>query len=142
MIEQQELDRINANASFFEAFFKDHPLIIAIVAPILLSWVVTAAVKGWVRPWILPARQNLTIRSIDCAIAVAAAAKMWPLEHAFVFALLIGCLSPFAYGLFSFGLCWKWPSMKSWLTLRELEPDLPAPVPPASDHEQLNEDPK
>lgn len=120
----EQLDKINQGANFFEEFIRVHPLVSAMIAATVLSWVLTAAIK----PWMLrgPNRAR-NLRTLDVALAAIAAALMMRqlLEWRWLicFALLVGGASPFLYWAWSEALCWKFPKARRFLTLSELGPE-------------------
>lgn len=119
-----QLDKVNAGASFFEAFLHDHPIVCAFAIALLASWVLTAFVKPWLSKGPNFARN---VRTIDCILAAAIAALL--LHGLFGWrwivglSLLIGGSSPFAYWAAAGALCWKWPGLTKYLSLRELAPE-------------------
>jgi hypothetical protein len=119
-----QISFLNAWASAAAAFAHDYPTITVMVIATICSWTLTAAIRGWIphRP-----RRALIVRTLDCAIAFGLALFMlWGLLPPRVLvgvSLLIGSGSPTIYWLLSSALCWKWPGLKKWLSLRELGPD-------------------
>jgi hypothetical protein len=120
---QNQLDRIGAGASWFESFIQSHPYVVAIVVAILCSWTVTMVAKKPLRAFAPVAWQSWAIRTFDVMVATAIAWRMWPGTHPELWALLIGSASPAVYWIFASLLCWKWPRLARFLTLRELAPE-------------------
>lgn len=128
MIEQQQVTKANEFATAFETFLTAHPVVTCIALAWVVSWVITITA----RPFLTFVRDELerhVVRLFDVLIATAAAALMWPGDHIVVWALAIGGSSPIAYLLLSEALCWKWPGLRKYLSLREFttEPQEPQP---------------
>lgn len=119
-----QLDKTNAYASWFESFLHDHPISSAFAIAFVASWVLTAFVKPWLSKGPNFAR---TVRSIDCVIAAAIASLLLHGQFGWRWitglSLLIGGSSPFVYWLLAAGACWKWPGLRRYLSLRELAPE-------------------
>ena len=121
MIEQQQLDKVSAGATWFEAFMHDHPVVFAILVATIASWVVTAALNYWLESG---PKKKRNLRTIDCLIAGALVAIMlsghvdWRVLIGL--SLLVGGASPFAYFAFSESVSKFFPSMRPYLSLREL----------------------
>jgi hypothetical protein len=137
-----ELDKINLGANFIEAFLRDHPIVAALLLAAVVSWTLTAAVKPWVEDGPTKARK---LRTFDVVVAgVVGAVMLWghvDLRLLVGLSLFIGGGSPFGYFMFTEALCWKWPKLRRFLSLRELAPesvgddassDADPPVPPTS----------
>lgn len=135
------VEEANALAAGIEAFITLHPIVFAWIVATIGSWVLTSLSRLWVAKG--PNRKR-NLQTLDVAIAASLAALMM-FGHAdwrvlLGVSLTIGGLSPFAYFGFSELLCWKWPQLRKYLSLREFT--TPASDDSSSDHEQLTEDTK
>lgn len=113
-----------------QAFALAHPFWTAIVASILLSWVLTLMFKKPIRFIGPDAWDAWNVRFFDFLVAGVAAFFLLrlleiPLAWCVVCALGVGGLSPVAYAIFAGAICWKWPGARKYLSLGEL---LPEPV--------------
>jgi hypothetical protein len=140
----EQLDRISQGANFIESFLRDHPIVAALLLAAAISWSLTAAIKPWVADG---KNKKRNLRTFDVVVAAIVGAVMlwghvdWRLNVGL--SLFIGGGSPFGYFMFTEALCWKWPSLRRYLSLRELAPepdsvgdessaDADPPVPPDS----------
>lgn len=114
----------NSWAGAFTQFVTSHPMAVAVVLAYGISWGATSLLASLLR-WFLPdAIERAVIRLVDALAAFFVALYNWPTEPAVWWALLIGVSSPFGYAAFSEALCWKFPRLKPYLSLRELsEPE-------------------
>jgi hypothetical protein len=119
----QTIAGANEYASAFEQFIVAHPISTSVIVALLVSWVATSTFKFPLRLCLPDHIQDWCIRFFDCVVAFAVMLKMWPGEHALVWAALVGLGSPIVYGLVAAAVCWKWPAAKRFLTLRELHAD-------------------
>lgn len=110
------------NVTFAEAFLHDFPILSAILIAMLASWALTAAVKPWWPP--LRPRKRLELRLFDVVVAgvlfTIAAWDSLSWKVLLSVALLVGAGSPFGYYGVTELLCWKWPSLRRFLSLKEL----------------------
>lgn len=134
----EQLSKADEFAGWFKAFIVNYPEVTAIAVAILCSWLLTLAVKPFVPPGNWKARG---LRAFDICVAFCICARMWPGEHRFVWALLIGASSPVVYWIVTGLVGWKWPAARRFFTLKELasdsvgedaSSDVDPPVPPTS----------
>lgn len=118
----EHLDKATAAATWFESFIQ-HASVMSIVLSLLGSWFATAFFKIPIRWWSEPARHAFYIRAVDIAVAFALCLITWPNEWGFVWAFVIGFGSPVIYWLLASAVCWKFPKLKPFLSLRELASD-------------------
>lgn len=136
----EHLEKLNQGANFFEAFLRDHPVVAALLLAAVISWSLTAVLKPWIPNGPSKAR---TLRTFDVlAAGIVGALMLWGhVEWRLLvgLSLFIGGGSPFGYFLASEALCWKWPKLRRFISLRELSPepegdeassDADPPVPP------------
>ena len=129
---QQTVAQANEYASAFEAFIVAHPVVTCIALAWVVSWVVTVTARPFLKAVLPDHIERHVIRLFDVVIATFAVFEMWPNDHALWWALGIGGSSPIAYFALSELLCWKWPTLRKYLSLRELEPES-TPVYPSGD---------
>lgn len=119
-----DTNKVNEYASWFTAFLHDQPIVVALLLAAVISWTLTAAAKPWVADG---PKKKRNLRTLDVCIAALVSAILlfghvdWRLLIGL--SLFIGGGSPFGYFLFSEAMCWKWPSLRKYLSLRELAPD-------------------
>lgn len=115
----------NTWAGAFTQFVNSHPMAVAVILAFVISWGLTAALASILRALLPDAIERSVIRIVDILIAFIVALFNWPTEPAIWWALAIGVSSPFGYALVTWVICWKWPTLKPYLSLRELaEPDV------------------
>lgn len=119
----QATQQANEFASWFESFIVTYPVTTCIVLAWVVSWVVTVAFRPFLKRLLPDDLERHAIRLFDVMIAFLVVWDMWPGEYAHWWALGIGGLSPFAYFAFSELLCWQFPRMRRFLSLRELAPE-------------------
>jgi hypothetical protein len=86
----------------------------------VVSWVLTVAFRPILRHVLPDGIERHVIRLFDVVVAFLVVLDMWPHDHAHWWAAGIGGASPFAYFALSEALCWKWPNLRRFLSLREL----------------------
>lgn len=119
----EQLGRADEYANFVEAFIHNHPLVTAILVAILCSWSATIIFKlVLVRPLVPPRFHVSLIFLFDVLVAGFIVVKMWPGDHKFIWALLVGTSSPTAYAIAAGVLCWWRPGLRKFLQLREFTP--------------------
>lgn len=117
---QQALEGAHKYASEFEKFIVTYPLVTCIALAWVVSWVLTVTARPFLKAIFPDHLERHFIRVFDVAIAFLVVWDMWPGTFAHWWALGIGGASPFAYFALSEVLCWKWPGLRKYLSLREL----------------------
>lgn len=118
----EHLDKATAAANWFEAFIR-HASVMSILLALIGSWCATAAFKKPIRALIPVEWQSWSIRTFEVLVAMAIVARTWPNSWRLDWAFVIGFASPVIYFLLASLLCWKFPSLKPYLSLRELASD-------------------
>ena len=118
----EHLDQATAAATWFEAFIQ-HASVMSILLAILGSWAATALFKIPLRILFAGRWSVFVIRLFDAGVAFAICAATWPNDWRWVWAFVVGVGSPGVYWLLAALLCWKWPSLKPYVALRELASD-------------------
>jgi hypothetical protein len=130
MNETESVARANAFVTAIEAFAVAHPFITASAAAWVLSWLVTWTLRQPIRALMPNDWDAWGVRAFDVLVAGAAAFVLLkllqiPIAWLIVAAAIVGFSSPLGYFLLSAAICWKWPGLRKYLTLRELAPDPP-----------------
>jgi len=101
-------------------FFAANPVARWLFLAWVFGWVVAFVARPFIRWSPLPDKIESHLVLVACIVSSAFAAYvMWPDEHAWIVATVMGGSSPFGYLLIAWALCWKWPELKPHLSLRK-----------------------
>jgi hypothetical protein len=101
-------------------FFAANPIAKWLALAWVFGWVVAFVVRPFIRLSPLPDKVESHMVISSCMLASGLAAwRMWDGENPIIVATIMGGTSPFGYLALAAFLCWKWPSLKSHLSLQK-----------------------
>lgn len=135
---QESIGTVNAIAAALKAFAHDYPILTAVFVAILLSWGMTRLFRKPIRALMPDSLDAWGVYAFCCFVAGIASFWLWPANVAeftiawrVIASLLVGVGSPAVYEAITSVLCWKWPSVREHLSLKELyKPDDDEPAKP------------